>query len=267
MVGAALSTKTNTPKAVVQDGSHNSKAHGATHASCRSPAAPLPHPCRPCCSCTRSCCVHLAYSSVARRCAAGRLPPRRRHWPCGPLQLRPWPPGTLPSRARRAPWQRAHAPTPPPCTPRRLFHAHMFVSVHFVCLRVVATRAGGGGMDTVPQPRPPARVPATAAGCACQGYCFTGVTGRCPCMKAGRTCTPESCQGCTQVRSLCLPTVCACVRVCVRPAWCRGPVNQARRTPGTAACGVPGPLAPRPPHPIRWVVAVLPWCRRKSARP
>jgi hypothetical protein len=152
-------------------------------------------------------------------------------------------------------------------------HAPPSVSCSYVCqcaLCVLACggHAGrGGGMDTVPQPRPPARVPATAAGCACQGYCFTGVTGRCPCMKAGRTCTPESCQGCTQVRSLCLPTVCACVRVCVRPAWCRGPVNQARRTPGTAACGVPGPLAPRPPHPIRWVVAVLPWCRRKSARP
>ena len=104
----------------------------------------LPRPCRApaasCCSCTRSCCVHLAYSSVGRRCVAGPLPPRRRLGPAGVVRLAP-PAGPAfgPSHARRAPWQRAH----PPAHPAAL-HAPPAVSCSFVCQCALCVLACGG---------------------------------------------------------------------------------------------------------------------------
>ena len=132
MEGAALSTKTKSPEGR-RAPAPTIRKHGrrTLPRPCRAPAAS-------CCSCTRSCCVHLAYSSVGRRCVAGPLPPRRRLGPAGVVRLAP-PQAPLPSHARRAPWQRAH----PPAHPAAL-HAPPAVSCSFVCQCALCVLACGG---------------------------------------------------------------------------------------------------------------------------
>jgi hypothetical protein len=152
MEGAALSTKTKSPEGR-RAPAPTIRKHGrrTLPRPCRAPAAS-------CCSCTRSCCVHLAYSSVGRRCVAGPLPPRRRLGPAGVVRLAP--PAFGPSHARRAPWQRAH----PPAHPAAL-HAPPAVSCSFVCQCALCVLAcgghacRGGGMDPGLPSLPPARIP------------------------------------------------------------------------------------------------------------